>query len=443
MSANPTAAPQPDGSVLDEHASEHQLALILKAEFPPIRCVGEEWFVYNAGAWRKRSRDDFKPRALSVQNKKTRTARMAANVLSHLEFELQADPQQFRSFCCFGGSGEVLLNCANGVLRVTPRRIELLNHSPDYLFTGQLEGRYNAQACAETFERVLQEALPDPDDLELFRLFSGYLLYPDCRFEASLVCYGPGGTGKSTLSGAIENVMGLDLVRHLSLEQICNPQSKLLAQLQRAGLNIATELNTIQTVGGDTLKQLISGETVQADRKYLSDISLKSACKFWFALNYLPRFQHGTDAELRRLRFLNFDNKPATIDPALKQKLALERDGIFVFMLDGLRRLMQRRDIPHGGQKSLQTRERFNIQNDPIGSFITTECDLGPNQEVFKDNLFEAYQNFCKRNGIPPPDNNSFFFRELLSRHAVQNIRRRDGDGRVQKIAGIALRQGS
>jgi hypothetical protein len=350
VSAVPKSQAVP-GSVLDENASERHLAELLKSDLPPVRCVGEDWLVYENGTWKKKSRDVFKPRALSIQHPKTRTARRAASALEHIEFERQCSEEEFRSFCCFGPSGAILLNCTNGVI-------------------------------------------------------------------------------------------GPDLVRHLSLEQICNPQSKLLAQLQRAALNIATELNTIQTVGGETLKQLISGETVQADRKYLSDISLRSACKFWFTTNYLPRFQHGTDAELRRLRFLKFDRKPAKIDPTLKQKLIREQDGIFLFMLDGLRALMKRSHIPNGGQRSLQARERFNIQNGPIGSFVAAECALSPDREVLKDHLFEAYQSFCKRNGIPLSPDNSFFFKELLSRYAVQNIRRRDGQDRVQKTTGIDLRGG-
>ncbi|MGA8479174.1 MAG: phage/plasmid primase, P4 family, partial [Chthoniobacterales bacterium] len=430
------------GSVLDEHATEQQLASLLKAELPPIRCVGEDWFVYQDGLWKKKSRDEFKPRALSIQNAKTRTARRASNVLNHIEFEQQSPTEEFRSFCCFDKSDAILINCANGVLRIAANGSEQLSHGPEHLFTGQLSGRYDPDATATTFERVLQEALPDPDDLDLFRMFSGYLLYPDCCFEAALVCYGPSGTGKSSLSQAIENVIGANLVRHLSLEQICNPQSKLLAQIQFCAVNIATELNTIQTVGGETLKQLVSGESVQADRKYLSDISLKTSCKFWFATNYLPRFQHGTDAELRRLRFLRFDKKPKAVDVGLKQKLIAERDGILLFMVDGLRVLMRRNEIPNGGQESLRTRERFNIQNDPLGAFVKAECALGPAREIQKTQLSGAYQGFCNRNGIPQLSDNSVFFKELLSRFQIRNVRRKDGDDRVQKVLGIDLRNG-
>jgi P4 family phage/plasmid primase-like protien len=431
------------GSTLDKKATEQQLAALLKAELPPLKCVGEDWFVYEKGVWRRTSRDEYKPRALSIQNPETRTARRAANVLSHIEFEQQCGAQIFRSFCCFGEPSEILINCANGILRVSPAGVTLLPYQPEYVFTGQLAAHYAPQATAKIFERILQEALPDDKDLDLFRMFSGYLLYPDCRFEAALVCYGPGGTGKSTLSQAIENVIGPGLVRHLSLEQICSPQSKLVAQLQHMALNVSTELNAIETVGGESFKQLVSGEQIQADRKYLSDVCLCTGCKHWFNTNYLPRFRHGTDAELRRLRFLKFDQKPSVIDVSLKQKLNAERDGILLFMVDGLRALMGRNEIPAGGQQSANTRERFAIQNDPLGAFIKTECACVFGGETSKDNLFNAYQEFCERNGIPMPTDNRFFFKELLSRFPVQNVRRRDGDRRLQKIAGITLHEDS
>jgi P4 family phage/plasmid primase-like protien len=427
------------GYTTDERATEQQLAALLKAELPSIKCVDEEWFVYGKGFWRKTNRNEFKPRALSIQNPKTRTARCAANVLSHLEFEQQCSAQEFRSFCSFCQSGEILINCANGILQVSAGKATLLEHEPRYFFTGQLAANYDPEAAADNFERVLQEALPDSKDLDLFRTFSGYLLYPDCRFEVALVCYGPGGTGKSTLAQAIENVIGPDLVRHLSLEQICNPQSKLVAQLQHMALNVSTELNAIETVGGETFKQLVSG--IQADRKYLNDVCLCTGCKHWFNTNCLPRFRHGTDAELRRLRFLKFDHKPSAVDVTLKQTLCTERDGILLFMVDGLRELLSRNEVPTGGQNSIHTRERFAIQNDPLGAFVKNECVCGVGEEISKEELFNSHREFCERNGIPIPDDNRFFFKELLSRFPVKSVRRRDGDRRLQKIAGITLNE--
>ena len=355
---------QEHGSALDEHATEQQLANLLKTQLPPLRCVGSDWYTYDQGVWKRRARDIFRPQALGIQNASGRTHRKASNILSHLESEAQVSESEFWSFHKFDGDA-ILVNCANGVLRVTAKNVELLAHSPDHLFTSQVAANFKSEAEAPTFERVLQEALPDGKDLELFRIFLGYMLYPGCPFEAALVCYGDGGTGKSTLAEGVKAALGEDLVRSLSLVQICDPRSFHLVNLRNAAVNISAELDALPVVGAENFKLLVSGEQVAADRKHQDLISLKTSCKFWFLTNYLPRFAHGTDAELRRLRFLRFDKKPTRPDPTLKQRIAAERDGIFDIALMGLRTLLVRQAIPEGGQQSSATRQRFKVQNDP------------------------------------------------------------------------------
>ncbi|MBV9877606.1 MAG: hypothetical protein JO025_22965 [Verrucomicrobia bacterium] len=424
---------------LNEHATEHQLANLLNAQLPPLRCVAKDWYTYRNGVWRRGTKDVFRPQALAIQNSRNRTDRKAGNVLCHLESNSQVREDEFSSFHKFDGES-ILINCANGVLRVTADSEELLPHSPDHLFVGQAASRFEPYAEAPTFEKVLCEALPDPEDVTLFRLFVGYTLYPGCPFEASLVCYGDGGTGKSTIADGVRAALGDDLIRCLSLLQICDPKSFHLVQLRNAAVNISTELDALPVVGAENFKLLVSGEQVAADRKHQEMVSLKTTCKFWFLTNYLPRFQHGTDAELRRLRFLRFEKRPAKPDPTLKPRIALERDGIFRFAIDGLRSLLTRQEIPHGGHRSKETRERFKIQNDPLAAFVHSCCKIAVEEEAIKSELYEEYKGFLSTNGLPDPANESTFFRALYNRFPVRELRRRDGNRFIRKLTGIGVR---
>jgi P4 family phage/plasmid primase-like protien len=429
---------QQNGS-LDEHAKEHELAALLEGFLPPIRCVGRDWYRYENGVWRRGTKDIFRPMALAIQHSRSRTDRMAGNVLGHLESKFQAAEETFCSFCKFD-AGAILINCANGVLRIRRDSEQLLLHSPDYFFSGQVAAGFDAEAEAPTFGKVLADALPDPDDLALFRLFVGYTLYPGCPFEAALVCYGDGGTGKSTIADGVRAALGDDLVRSLSLVQICDPKSFHLVNLRNAAVNICTELDALPIMSADNFKLLVSGEQVSADRKHQELISLKTSCKFLFLTNYLPRFQHGTDAELRRLRFLRFEKRPAKPDPTLKQRIALEQDGVFRFAIDGLRNLLATQEISQGGRQSLETRERFKIQNDPIAAFVRECCRVDPEAEVLKNQLYHEYKEYLSTNGLPDPANESPFFRALYNRFPVKELRRRDGSQLIRKLAGIELR---
>ena len=84
-------------------------------------------------------RDKFKPLALSVQYRDKRSARKANDVLKHVEFSNQISEKEFRSFYFQDPTtGEIFLNCANCVIAVSAKEIRTLDHSEEYLFTGQM-----------------------------------------------------------------------------------------------------------------------------------------------------------------------------------------------------------------------------------------------------------------------------------------------------------------
>jgi putative DNA primase/helicase len=433
---------QPDvpeaNPVLDPKATETQLARLVQSALPPLRCVDEDWYVYRAGVWDKTRRSEFKPLALSIQHEAARTARKATEILKHVEFSNQTNGKEFRSFL-FEKDGEIFLNCAHSVLAVSPEKIRKLPHSEKYFFTKKLAAAYNPSASAPNFEKALQEALPDPADIESIQYFAGYILFPDFRFELALICYGDSDTAKSTVSTGIEAALGEGLVTKCSLTQISNPESKNLAKLGNSALNLLTELDAVE-VGSEIFKLVVSGEGFDADRKYLDSVTLRATCKLWFNANHLPRFKHGTDAEIKRARIVRFDQKVPTRDDQLKERIKTEADGVLIFMLDGLRRLMKEKRFPIESAKSAKTKERFKLQNDHIGAFVSAECTLGPDREILKDQLHDAYRQFGESNGIFYHKEAVHFCRDLYARYPDLKPFRdpyKDGTPRPPKIRGI------
>jgi putative DNA primase/helicase len=389
--------------------------------------------------WAKTARIEFAALALSIQDPRTRTARKATEILKHVEFASQTNGKEFRSFHYCNQKGEIVINCANCVLVVSPHGMRVLSHSESYYFAGQMAASYRPDAQAPDFESAVQFSLPDAADVELLRCFSGYILMPDCRHEAALVSYGPAETGKGTVATGIHAALGDQLVTNMSLSQLSDPNNKNLAKLAGAALNLSSELDAIE-VSSENFKQLVSGEGLDADRKFKDSISLRSSCKLWFSANHLPRFHKGTDAELRRLHFLRFDRKAPQRDETLKERIEAERDGVLIFMLDGLRTLLSTRKFPKPSERSNETKERFSLQNDPIKAFVEAQCKLGPEFKIPKTQLFNAYANFCEANGIPcEPNLSPWFFRELLNRYQVRKSRSRSGGERLQELLGIDL----
>ena len=101
-------------------------------------------------------------------------------------------------------------------------------------------------------------------------------------------------------------------------------------------------------------KSLVSGEPIEVRKIYGRPGMMRITCKLWFLANNLPRFKHGTAAEVRRLRFLNFSRKPGKPDNSLKQRLQHECNGIFNWMVLRLFELLKLKQLPEGGRREHQ-----------------------------------------------------------------------------------------
>ena len=427
----------------DEKLSEFDYANILESKLPPIRTCEGLWYVYGSGVWRQTSRAIFRPVAQAVLPQAIRTARRETELLKHLEGRFQADPEMFKGFYAFAGNDGVLINAANGVLEVHPDRIQLLPHSQDHNFTRQTAATYNPAASAPVYERILAEALPDADDQDLFRLCLGNFLLPSAKHEVTLVCHGEAGRGKSTLAEPIAQVLGKGLVARLSLSQICDPKSYSLPQLRFASLNLGTELAGTDIMESDNFTKIVSGESIDAREIYGKPGPMQSSCKLWFLANRLPRFKSGTEAELRRTRFLRFDYQPPVKDVSLKAKIEAEQEGVFVIMLRGLQALLERGEMPQGGEHSRAVHDRFRLSNDPVGSFVAQKCRLGFDQETDKDVLKDAYDEFVKSCQLPSGCS-EWFFKGLCERYTdIKETKVRQGGDRVRRMRGIALQRES
>jgi putative DNA primase/helicase len=368
-----------------------------------------------------------------------RTERRASSLLDHLEGRSQVTPESFFGFNKMTEDARVLINVGNGVLAVTPSDVKMLAHDPAYNFTTRTAASYDIGAMAPIFNRIITEALPDADDRRLYQLMAGNYLLPDCRHEVAQINYGEAGRCKSTPAEAIAGALGRDLVPRLSMGHICDPKSYHLPKLRHAAVNLGTELDAIEMSDSATFKAIVSGEPIEARPIYGSPFTMQTTCKLWFLANGLPRFKHGTEAELRRIRFLRFDYLPPTKDITLKARLAAERDGIFLWMLDGLRELLTLPEMPLGGKDSRAVHDRFRISNDPVGAFVKLRCRLDPNAKVEKTLLRREYGDFCDRYELAGGCSD-WFFRALYERWPSL-VEGRPGGGakRARVVVGLAL----
>ena len=413
----------------------------LESHIGAVQCVGDEWFVCADGVWRPRSRDEFKPFALKVLPSKMRTHRKAKEIFSHLEMRNQVPRSHLHGAMKFGPAGDVLVAVQNGILRIGPACVDLYGPNPEEAFTIALPVRYDPNAVAPTFNRVLNEAVPDVTEREIFLDVLATALVPDCRFEAAIVAIGEAGSGKSTVAGVIPKIFG-DACSSLSMADLCHPLGYKLAMLERKAINIGTELNALEVEDSGLFKQLISGERFTARPIYGRPFEMQSSATMLFLTNLLPRFKHGSAAETRRLRFVRFDHQPHKPDATLKPRVEADAVGVFAELVKRARELIAGRPLAEQGQWGKMTAERFAVSNDPVGEFVQRRCMLGPEHRCDKGLLFEKFENFRIEYGLSDKMDSNWFFRTLYDRFPkVRGSKIRQGSGYMRLVTGIDLHE--
>lgn len=467
-----------------------------------LRARGDRWYVWDGKAWMRRERESYYPVALNILPRQNRMARHAESVIRHAEMaaQIRAD-EKLNGAVTFGEDGAVLVNVQNGVLRVTEKEVKLLKHDADLLFTGCLAASWEEEAEAPNFFRVAMEALPADgcvtcaasgelegekcpvcggtgahyQGLALLQWFAGYLLFPDCKqHELFLICYGPSGTGKSTIAEAVTYVLGGDpMVTSLTLGQICaGEKAYSLPKLEHAIVNMGTELDTVDVEDASVLKMIVSGEVVEVRSIFGRPLPMVTSAKLWFNANDLPRFKHGTDAELRRVRFLHFETKPkcptcrgAGIiedgsetppkcakcngtglfrDRSLKGPngaLAKERNGVLRWMVSGLQQILAGVPCPEGGMGSSSVKGQFAVSNDPVRAFFEERLVRDPNGLELKETVSAEFRQFMDHRGFPPKAVDQLF-RALYQRFPFIRPKRVSKGGETTHwLAGITLKE--
>jgi phage/plasmid-associated DNA primase len=205
-------------------------------------------------------------------------------------------------------------------------------------------------------------------------------------------------------------------------------------------VNIGTELDSLEVAESSNFKAIVSGEAIEARPIYGEPFTMRTTCKLWFLSNHLPRFRHGTEAELRRMRFIRFNRIPEEKNVTLKDRIRTEGDGIFALMVLYLQRLLSRREIPLGSAKSQESRQRFAITNDPIGAFVKAQCNLDRCATTSKEDLANTYAEFIAGHGLPETLSQSFF-KSLYDRlPQLKQVRTGGKDNRYQAVAGIKIK---
>lgn len=300
------------------------------------------------------------------------------------------------SFVCF----------KNGALDMTT--YQLVPHDPAMHLRSGRNVDWDPDAQAPVFEKFLIDVFRDDDDrdqkIQFVREWMGLCLIPDTSFEKFVVCVGDGGNGKSVLLKLMSELVGHENVYSAPVQRLGNRRA--LAELDGKLLMLSSEINENTVMDDGILKQIVSGDMVEAERKYEHPFSFTPSARIMLATNHLPKLRDVTHAFFRRLVMIRFNRNFTAdeMDMHLPAKLASELSGIFAVAVRGLRSLRERQrfDVP---ASSLAASVQYLEDSDYIKMFADEAVERCNEKGMRPAALYKLYSSWASAYGIKMENN--------------------------------------
>jgi putative DNA primase/helicase len=302
-----------------------------------------------------------------------------------------------------------VLNVRNGTIDL--KSGELREHRREDLITIVSPVVYDPHIRDSTWEGFLDRILPAANLQNFVQRAFGYSITGDCREEVLFFPYGPTQTGKSTLLRAVASALGeysavADFGTFLARDKNNTSPRNDIAALAGKRLVISLEVDKDQRLAESTVKQLTGGDPVRARYLYQESFQFIPTFKLWFAANDRPRVRDDDDAIWRRILQIPFDQHipDKERDNMLKDYLQdpeLAGPAVIAWLVQGCLNWQVVGLGVDDATKSLTGDYRDAM--DPIRDFLSDYCVIAPAARVRNPDLYKAYEEWAKDNGLKRP----------------------------------------
>ncbi len=292
-----------------------------------------------------------------------------------------------------------LINLKNGVFDLENRQLKPHVQYKDRYLTHLFNAEYDPEAKCPVFDKFLNEImLGNPEMEKLILQTFGWCLSGDTLYEKFFFFKGSGGNGKSVLGEAMLYIFG-DYGDSTSYEAWITNTAKNWEMAQLPGVRYinCSEVPPSCKLNTPLLKKFVSGDTVQAEAKYMRPYNFKPQGKLIFLVNHIPYINDMSNATMRRMVIIPFQFEPAVIDVNLKAKIIAEASGILNRLIEGyyLAKTEQFQILPEPVQKELK---EIQYEMDYLAAFIDSECILDKKNKVLNEELDRRYRVWAQIN---------------------------------------------
>lgn len=402
----------------------HEMKQQALAAFPVDRIAWvperEAWFwCDDAGIWHQHGEEDLRAWLDDYFGPHYRT-HLFNEVRDQLKARVRADEQ------AFGGGPPGWIATESGLVDLETGDIRPIEPSDRVRWT--LGTEYDPDADCPRWKQFVGD-VAEPSDIKMLQEFIGYCLHHwNLPFKKALIIFGPTDAGKSVFLDAIQELFdGAEspATSSTSIQYLANERWGP-ARLVNTAVNIRNDLSneTIQNTG--KVKELIGGDSLDAERKRKPVFKFAPTAKHIFAANRAPDRNIDDEAFWNRWITVIF---PKSIprqyqDSHLTDALVAELPGILNWAIEGHRRLMDNGRFTNE-PLPFQNRDKWERYGNSIEQWLERYTEQEPDAVTPKWSTddgtlgaYDSYKAFAQRNGLEV-ETDQKFTRELKQREGI------------------------
>lgn len=306
-----------------------------------------------------------------------------------------------------------LLNVNNGTINLTPG--ELQRHDPKDFISRIIPLDYDPKAKSLVWQEFLGKIFQDKNDLiSYIQRALGYSITGVQSEQAFFFCHGGGWNGKSTLLGAVTDVLGpyaaeKDPIVFMVTKNQSSGPNESVASLYRINLVCSTEIEDGQRLSVTLIKRMTGGERLRCERKYEHGFDFLPQYKLWLSGNHEPTITDTTNSIWKRLKKIPFTVTISEQDRVKDFRGILSREhgqAILAWLVQGC---LDWQKYGLGEPPDvIQATQQYRESQDILIDFLTETCTFQSSTTIIVADLYKAYKEWCDNNSAYAIGKNTF-----------------------------------
>lgn len=406
---------------IDKKSTARRYAQYLYSIMDMVYVNKQGFYIYQReGFWKNVDDMDIKKELTDTYDKfmyKEPTARNLSESLNALQF--------FNYKAERPNTEHKYMNLINGLFDIQNKT--LIPHTKNIFTSHQLPINYDPKAECPRFMQYLKEVFPEDTQqfMDLIGEILGYCMTTDTSFQKAFIFIGTGANGKSVMIDVLESLVGRENISAIGFAELANSFAR--SQLKDKLVNVGAEIEFSTTANSSYFKQIVAGDTIDAEEKFKPKFHFKPFIKLVYSTNGFPATKDRSEGNFRRYVFIPFDVyfPPEKQDKYLSKKLKEELSGIFNFALEGMKRLYKN-SLFTEPKKCTDMLNEFKDSSSPLMIYVKEECKQEREKRYKRSEFVKKYKEWCFENGYKPLST-SRISKELEDNFRVRCKRYTDG----------------